>query len=98
MASTANPIAALLNLTPERQDVRIDGRLYEYHAPSRAFSEALYRKDAGHGVGNPAFSLALVPASHHSMVLGQYLAGREGVKRAEAEAIVAAARIERAAR
>lgn len=90
--TTTAPIASLLNIAPVRADVTIAGREYEYHGPTAHTCETLYRRDAGHGVGNPGFTLSLVPASHHAMVLGQYLAGRQGVKRAEAERIVAEAR------
>lgn len=93
-----NPIATLLNIPAGTHGrVEIAGRSYEYHAASNGISEGLYRWNPGHGVGNPCFSLALVPSTHHRMVLGQYLAGRQGVKRAEAEAIVNAASIKAAA-
>lgn len=87
-----NPIAALLRIQPVRCDLEILGRRYQYH-PAGEFAEAMYRNDAGHGVSNPAFSLKpWVAADRHTLALGQYLSGRrQGVKRAEAEAIVASA-------
>lgn len=88
-----NPIAALLNLPAGTHGrVTIAGRDYEYHAASPGTAEGLYRWNPGYGMPNACFSLHLVPASHRAMALGQYLAGRHRVKRAEAEAITAAAR------
>jgi hypothetical protein len=75
----------------------IAGTAYElYPARDRDWiAETLYRVNAGYGVGNPCFSLHLTPVPHQAMVLGQYLAKpRNGVKRAEAEALTAAARAE----
>ena len=91
----SNPIATLLNIPAGTSGrITIGSRDYEYHAASArdGTTECLYRWNPGHGVGNPGFSLHLVPAAHHRMVLGQYLAGRDGVKRAEAEAITDASR------
>lgn len=88
-----NPIAELLNLTPVRQDITINGRRYSYHAGSEQYGthETLYLENAGNGVSNPGLTLFFVPATPRKMVLGQKIARREGVKRAEAEAIVDAA-------
>lgn len=87
-----NPIAALLNLpaTGDKTVFTVAGADFElYHArPDACVCETLYRVNPGHGVGNPGFSLTWTPEAHHAMQLGQYLAGRPGVKRAEAEALV----------
>ncbi len=91
MTATTTPIAALLGFEPRAKlTFTAAGKRYDYYGATADTSEGLYRSGPGHGVGNPCFSLGLVPATHHRMVLGQYLAGRAGVKRAEAEAIVAA--------
>ena len=86
-----NPIANMLGFEARRCDFTLHGVAYEYHAASDVTCETLYRKNPGYGVGNPGFSLILTPASHHRMALGQYLAGKPGVKRAAAEALVIAA-------
>lgn len=89
-----NPIATLLNLPIGRQTFIVGGRSYDLYPAHGDIVETLYRTNPGWGVSNPGFSMAFVPATHCAMVLGQYLAGRPGVKRAEAEAITAAARDE----
>lgn len=89
-----NPIADLLNIPAGTNGrVEIAGRAYEYHAAKADTSEGIYRWNPGHGVSNSCFTLFFVPTSQHRMVLGQYLAGRQGVKRAEAEAIADTARL-----
>lgn len=97
--SNLNPIATLLNIEAKSGAITINGREYDYMASDGRVGgtcETLYRRDAGHGVSNPGFSLHMTPASHHRMVLGGYLAGHQGVKRAEAEAIVTNCTVARA--
>lgn len=93
--TSPNPIAALLNLPAGAETFQANGQTFEYHAASAHTTEGVYRKNPGYAVGNPCFTLFFTRASHHAMALGQYLAGRDakGVKRAEAERIVAAARL-----
>lgn len=95
---TLNPIATLLNIEPKSGIVVINGREYDYMASDGRVGgtcEGIYRRNPGYGGSNPCFSLHMVPAAHHRMVLGGYLAGRQGVKRAEAEAIVTDATVAR---
>ncbi len=94
MNQDRNPIATLLNIPVGTKTFKVGGRSYDLYQAHGSVVETLYRTDAGHGVSNPGFTMAFVPASHGATVLGQYLAGRPGVKRAEAEAITAAAREE----
>lgn len=92
--SNDDPIAKLLGLepAPDKRTLTIAGRSYELMPRRGLICETMYRINPGYGVPNPGFSLAWTPASHHKMQLGNYLAGRPNVKRAEAEAIVEAAR------
>lgn len=94
MATSANPIADALGIAPaaDKHLLTIGGRSYELYPARGATCETMYRVNPGHGVGNPGFTLHNTPDAHHAMQLDQYLAGRKGVKRAEAEAIVASAR------
>lgn len=88
MTST-NPIAAALGIDAVSGYLEILGRLYEYKAAAHGYSEGLYLADAGHGVSNPCFTMG----GEHTYRLGQYLSRkRDGVKRAEAEVILAEAR------
>ena len=85
-----NPIAGMLGVAaaspPVTRRLTIGGARFELHAARAPYAcETLYRVDAGHGVSNPGY---------HAAALGRYLAGRQGVKRAEAEAVVAIARKE----
>lgn len=92
-----NPIASSLNIEPAagKQTVTIAGRAYELYSAHGDTVETLYRVNPGMGAPNPGFTLHMTPATHHKLVLGQYFARpRDGVKRAEAEAIVDAARAE----
>ena len=94
-----NPIAGMLGVAaaspPVTRRLTIGGARFELHAARAPYAcETLYRVDAGHGVSNPGFSLYLTDPGHHAAALGRYLAGRQGVKRAEAEAVVAIARKE----
>lgn len=93
--TTQNPIADLLSIEPKSGTIVIDGLEFDYIASTHGISEGIYRRNAGHGVSNPCFSLFWTPPTHHRMTLGQYLAGRRGVKRDEAEAIVATASVTR---
>ena len=93
-----NPIATLLEIEPRSGVILINGREYDYCAAEGrlgGISEGIYRRNPGWGVSNPCFSLHMVPANHHKMALGGYLAARQGVKRAEAEAIVTHAFVDR---
>lgn len=88
-----NPIATLLAIAPvlpaeAKRVITVHGRRYELYGAQTGTCETLFRLDAGHGVSNPGFTLALTPASQHKMQLGNYLAGRQGVKRAAAESLV----------
>jgi hypothetical protein len=88
-----NPIATLLAIAPvlpaeAKRVITVHGRRYELYGAAAGTCETLYRLDTGFGQSNPGFTLALTPASQHKMQLGNYLAGRQGVKRAEAEALV----------
>lgn len=85
-----NPIAAALGIEPIKSHLRILGREYNYLPSTAGYGEGMYRHDAGHGVSNPCFSLRSVTAPES---LGVYLSGRrDGVKKAEALAIVGQAR------
>jgi hypothetical protein len=93
--TTSNPIATLLGVGWASSPtilVMESGEKFELYRAAEGFCETLYRVNPGHGVGNPGFSLHLTPVEHHPRVLGNYLAGRDGVKRAEAEAITTSAR------
>ena len=93
-----NPIAALLAISPvlaagAKRVLTIHGRRYELYGATTTTCETLYRLDTGFSQSNPGFTLALTPVTQHKMQLGNYFAGRPGVKRAEAEALVDAAEI-----
>jgi hypothetical protein len=94
-----NPIATLLGIAPaaDKRALHIGATDFELYPANGDTVETMYRVNPGHGVSNPGFSLHLTSATHHAMTLGGYLAGRQGVKRGEAEAAVAAARIALAA-
>lgn len=96
--TTMHPIADLLHIEPTGGTILINGRAYDYMTGDGRIGgtcETLYRRDAGHGVSNPGFSLVMTPITHHCMVLGGYLAGRQGVKRTEAELLVTNASVAR---
>jgi hypothetical protein len=91
-----NPIADLLKIPAlqyGKQEITVNGTAYELYAAHDRTCEGLYRINPGFGVGNPCFTLHWTPAAHHAAQLGQYLAGRRGVKRAQAEEIVATAAV-----
>lgn len=105
IASSANPIADALGIEPsaDKRVLMVGARRYELYPRGAATVETMYRAElgagAGYGVPNPGFSLAMQPDRFHVMLLGQYLARpRQSVKRAEAAAIVEAARAELASR
>jgi hypothetical protein len=88
---TQNPIAAILDIVPIKARLTILGRQYDYIPASAGYCEGIYRADAGHGQGNPCFTLRSASAPE---ALGVYLAGGHGVKRAVAMAVIEAARLE----
>ncbi len=97
-ADPHNPIAALLGVRPAEPGrsrvVELSGRRWLLLAWSPGSYEAIYRLDAGHAVSNPARTLNFVAEHQHLPVLAAWIAGRDGIKRPEAEAIVAAVRAE----
>jgi hypothetical protein len=82
------PIAELLGLTPAAIYVEVNGEKFQLCGGTHGTVETIYRVNPGYGVGNPGFTLFNTPEPQRKMQLGNYLANRPGVKRAQAEAIV----------
>lgn len=94
-----NPIHELLGLIPLAgwRQVSINGEQFELCAASKEYTEAMYRKNPGHGVGNPGFSIHWGQKDGKTQ-LGNYLHSnrpqKKGFTRDLAEALVDAARAE----
>lgn len=89
---TDHPIATILGITaPARRSViEINGKEFLYIPASNGYAEGLYRHPGAFAVSNPCFS---IPPWHDdgSVSLAVYLHGRDGLKRAAGQAIIARA-------
>ncbi len=93
-----NPIAKLLGLkaTADSREISINGEAFILARATLLTNEMLYRANSKDGQPNAYFSLMPGQATQ-KMALGQYIAGRFGVSRPMAEAIVEDAKTELAA-